>query len=64
MVNSLAVVRELLSTRVGRGFSSILAVYGALLHMRNAGFPGVVGEDLCIVVTADSSLSELTGAPV
>ena len=57
-------VRELLSTRVGRGLSSILAVYGALLHMRNAGSPGVVGEDLCIVVTADSSLSELTGAPV
>jgi len=39
-------------------------LYVALLHMRNAGSPGVVGEDLCIVVTAGSSLSEITGAPV
>ena len=47
-----------------RLFLNSCGLYVALLHMRNAGSPGVVGEDLCIVVTADSSLSELTGAPV
>ena len=57
-------VRELLSTRVGRGFSSILAVYGALLHMRNAGSSGVGAGGLPFVVPVGSSLSQFPGASV
>ena len=63
-VLSLVVVSDLLSSHVGRGFSSILAVYGALLHMRNAGSSGVGAGGLPFVVPVGSSLSQFPGASV
>ena len=56
-VLSLAVVSGLLSSCVGRGFSSIVSVYGAVLHMRNAGSFGAMAGGLLIVVPAGSSQS-------
>lgn len=53
---------ELLSSRVGRGFSSILVVYGALLHMRNAGSSGVGAGGLPFVVPVGSSQSISRGS--
>ena len=60
---SLVVVHDLLSSHVGRGFSSIVAVYGAVLHMRNVGFSGAMAGGLPIV-PAGSSQSRFPGAPV
>ena len=62
-VLSLVVVCELLSSCIGRGFSSIVAVYGAVLHMRNAGSSGAMAGGLPIVVPAGSSLNLFPGAP-
>ena len=62
-VLSLVVVSDLLSSHVGRGFSSIVAVYGAVLHMRNAGSSGAIAGGLPIV-PAGSSQSQFPGAPV
>ena len=61
---SLVVVSDLISSYVGRGFSSIVAVYGAVFHTRNAGSSGAMARGLPIVVPAGSSQSRFPGAPV
>ena len=60
---SLVVLSELLSTCIGQGFSSIVAEYGAPLHMRNAGSSGAMARGLYIGLVG-SSLSQFPGASV
>ena len=60
MVNSLVVVRELLSSCIGGGgglFLNSCGLSGGLLHMRNAVSSGVPAGGLSIVVKAGSTLS-------
>ena len=63
-VLSLVVVSVLLSSHIGRGFSSIFAVYRAVHHMRNIGSSGAMARGLPIVVLAGLPQSQFPGAPV
>lgn len=58
----LVVVSDSLSSHVGEGLFSIVAVYGAVLHMRNVGFSELWLE-ACLLCRQAASES-ISGAPV